>query len=203
MKFYSSCASPLKRVVHKYTYNQKATTWIRCKSETRDISLRYAGDYKSLVKRHDQIFELNGWKINSTLGPCRLSLLCVTLLHLGFTSCSIRVWSSHCVPLKWLILHCRLVLGSFFWKSRHCPYVIWVMSPFLDRISRRNGLKFCQGRFGLDIWKNISGRVVGLWNRLPREVKESSSLEMFKKRADVVLRNMVLWAVLVVEWWLD
>jgi len=55
-----------------------------------------------------------------------------------------------------------------------------------------NGLKLHQERFSLNIRKSsFTEKVVKHWNRLPREVVESPSLELFERCVEVAFRDMV------------
>ncbi|KFU89882.1 hypothetical protein M959_08241, partial [Chaetura pelagica] len=55
-----------------------------------------------------------------------------------------------------------------------------------------NGFKLKEGRFRLDIRKKFfTMRVVRHWNRLPGDIVEAPSLEMFKAGLDEALCSLV------------
>ncbi|KFV18520.1 hypothetical protein N340_06274, partial [Tauraco erythrolophus] len=55
-----------------------------------------------------------------------------------------------------------------------------------------NGFKLKEDRFQLDIRKKFfTQRVMRHWNRLPRDIVDAPSLEVFKARLDEALGNLV------------
>ena len=63
---------------------------------------------------------------------------------------------------------------------------------FINDIADGIECKLKEGRFRLDVrGKFFTMRVVRCWNRLPREVVDAPSLEVFKARLDAALDSLV------------
>jgi len=58
--------------------------------------------------------------------------------------------------------------------------------------TRSNGIKFEHRKFCTNMWKNFfMVRMMEPWNRLPREVVESPTMETFKTHLDAYMCNLL------------
>ena len=85
-----------------------------------------------------------------------------------------------------------LTVAFQYLKGSHKKDEDKVFSRACSNRTRGNGSKLKEARFRLGIRKKFfMMKVVKHWNRLPREVVDSTSLETFKVRVDGVLSNLI------------
>lgn len=116
-------------------------------------------------------------------------------LALGW-NCATWPLGSRNIPLPAFPDQCRGFICCSGGRNTHSPN----LKSLTVHRKEKNGLKFHQRRFKLDIRENLfSERVVKYWHRLFRD-SESPSLEVFQSHGNVTLRDMgmVAWVILEV-----
>ena len=89
-------------------------------------------------------------------------------------------------------LRCDLIAAFQYLKGAYKQEGSQLFERVDNSRTRGNGFKLKKGRFRLAIrGKFFSMRVVRCWNRLPREVVDALSLEVFKARLDRALGSLV------------
>ena len=89
-------------------------------------------------------------------------------------------------------LRCDLTAALQYLKGAYKQEGSQLFERVDNSSTRGNGFKLKEGRFGLDIrGRFFTEKVVRCWNRLPREVVDAPSLEVFKARLDGALGSLV------------
>ncbi|KAK4825765.1 LOW QUALITY PROTEIN: hypothetical protein QYF61_002328 [Mycteria americana] len=114
------------------------------------------------------------------------ALLCSALLCSAHLQCCVQLWSPQHKKDMELLERVQRRATKMVRGMEHLSY-----KACSDR-TKDDGFKLKEGKFRLDKRKKFfTTRVVRHWSRLPREVVDAVSLEVFKVRLDGALSNLI------------